>query len=149
MNEKKNLASIAKKRSGRPKKTDESITQTKSNKNDFEEKAKKKVEELLGSIEMTPQEKKQVESKISKEELGGVQWLTEQVNLLTKENEKLKQEIKFTTLNKDRETNELKNKVKIFFNDIQTYFQKWGGSLVVRHKEFNQKMYNLFPFLND
>lgn len=143
---KKNVISIAKKT-----KTKEDTNKNISSDsiNDFEIKAKKKVEELLSNIELTPQQKKQAENQISKEELGGIDWLTEQVNLLTKEKEKIKKEYLGVIMKKDKELNEIKNNIKIYFNDLLIYIHKWNGKILYEEKKFKAKMFNLFPFLKN
>ncbi len=138
---KKSAASIAKKSKGRPKKEEKTISG-----DDFEKKAKKKIEELLGSIALTPQEKKQAENKISKENFGGIEWLSEQVNLLTKENEKLKKEVNETKSGENKELSELRNEVISFYLELQTYFNKWGR-VEIKEPEFSVKMIKMFPFL--
>lgn len=142
---KKSAISIAKK----TKKTDTNKNISSENINDFEIKAKKKVEELLSNIELTPQQKKQAENQISKEELGGIDWLTEQVNLLTKEKEKIKKEYLGIIMKKDKELNEIKNNLKIYFNDLLIYIHKWDGKISYEEKKFKAKMFNLFPFLKN
>lgn len=141
---KKTAVKIAKKGKPQTKKTDE----PKKNLGAFEVKAKKKVEELLGSLDLTSQEKKLAESKISKEELGGIEWLSEQVDVLSKENEKLKKELNQISSKTSSEERAIQNNVKLFFNEIQLYFKRWGTNEMRIHKnQFNKKMYYLFPFL--
>jgi uncharacterized small protein (DUF1192 family) len=148
MNAKKNIASIAKKGRGRPPKT-EVPKEKNQNLESFEVKAKKKIEDLLGNIELTPQEKKQAETKISKEELGGIDWLSEQVDLLSKENQTLREQLKKVDFENNGEVSELKNKIKMFYNEIHIYFNKWGGKVTLNKKEFSSKFIKLFPFLNE
>lgn len=146
---KKNIASIAKKnkttvKEKQPEKKNEDVS-----KESFEIKAKKKIEDLLGNIELTPQEKRVAENKISKEELGGIDWLSEQLDLLTKENQSLKKEINQEKFNSNKELIDLKNKIRVFYNEIQIYFNKWGGKVTLNKNEFSLKFKKLFPFLTE
>lgn len=114
---------------------------------DFQELAKQKIDELLNSIELTPTEKKEAQNVISKEEMGGINWLSEQVDVLTKENQKLKNEIVKVKQTQNAELADIKNKITIFYNDIHFYFNKWGGRITLNQKEFSDKFIKLFPFL--
>ena len=142
----KNMASIAKKTTrGRPKSVEQTNKSEISNE-DYKAKAREKIDELLGDIELTPQERKKINEEISKEEMGGINWLSEQVDLLTKENEKLKSEISKTRGLSSKESMELKNKIIEFFSEFQTYYLKWG-KLHVDPPSFMNKMIKIFPFL--
>ena len=148
MGTKKNMASIAKKSGDKSSKN--KVPENKEIINDsFEVKAKKKIDDLLGSIQLTPQEKKEVETKISKEELGGIDWLSEQLDLLTQENKSLKDKLSKAGFDENKELIDVKNKIKIFYNEIQIYFNKWGNKVTLNKKEFNLKFLKLFPFLNE
>lgn len=153
---KKNVASIAKKRS-RPKNTEVSQksdvaikTEVTKQEDDasFRDKAKRKAEELLGDITyLNPKEKKDVQKRISSEELGGVEWLSEQLDLLSKENENLKNSIKKSQLLSEKKYVELKNDVISFFIEFYTYHKKWGKSFKVDPPKFINKLIKTFPFL--
>jgi len=148
---KKNVAAIAKKR-GRPKgdvtTKKENITTKKNNDISFRDKAKKKAEELLGDINyLSPQEKKDVEKRISSEEMGGVEWLSEQLDLLSTENEELKKHIETFKSSTDKKYVELKNDVISFFIEFHTYHKKWGNRFKVDPPKFIEKLVKTFPFL--
>lgn len=142
----KNMASVAKKTTrGRPKNVKETNNPQITNE-DYKAKAKEKINELLGDINLTTQERKKIDEEISKEEMGGINWLSEQVDLLTKENERLKSELDKLKMLSTKESMELKNRIIEFFTEFQTYYLKWGN-LYIDPPSFMKKMVKTFPFL--
>jgi len=159
---KKNVAGIAKKSRGASKTKKKEETTPKVNQDDkslemtkdYKDKAKERIDELMRDIDLNPQERKKATEKITKEEMGGIEWLSEQVDKLSKTNERLLKENldlkkvkQDTTKDNTKEYVELKNSVITFFNEFQTYYFKWGSKMVIEPEKFIQKMVKDFPFL--
>lgn len=155
---KKNVTSIAKKGKAKSKTTNVKTTNKQQKKepvNNFEKKAKEKIDNLIANIEFSPEEKKTAESKISKEEMGGIDWLSEQVDMLYRENEKLKKELTKREENpyvhKPIENEDIKIK-ETLLNEF-LYLQKlWNDpnyNLVIEPKSFILRLVKLFPYLKD
>lgn len=133
-------------------------------------KAKQKVEELLSDVEFLPKSEEAetvvetvVETKTSNE---GVEWLEEQVNLLTEENSALKIELQQAKDDYGRLFNDFQNKgtsnpandvvshnVLVLFNELQNNFMgnnqqrtQWTS---VQISHILKQMLVLFPFTKD
>ena len=144
MAKKSKVASIAKRGVGSSK----AKTYKKNNKPEggFEEKVREKVNDLLDNFDLEPEEIKSAKTKISREELGGIDWLSEQVDLLTKRNNVLENTIKKMRGEKEGGELKIKNDVIDFFNEFQYYYHNWSNFQVIP-KEFIKKMVKHFPFL--
>lgn len=150
MKTKKRAVSIAKR--GKKKEVENTekkskIAETKEDSLDmYKLKAKEKIDELLGGMDLSFENKKDVEDKISKEELGGIEWLSDQVDRLVKENADLKKEIEM--LKSSGGEKELEKTVISFFRELQDYYWKFP-SFKINEDAFISKMVVTFPFLKN
>jgi hypothetical protein len=136
-------------------------------------KAKQTVNELLQDVKILPSnDDKLLEiENDSKENNGGNEWLSEQVDVLTQENEKLRQETEIAKEDYARifaENQRLKNnlgvvdegaiKIKIIelFNELQNNYISMGvnpmtntPNFVIYFPAFLERMVMFFPFLGD
>lgn len=163
---KKNVIGLAKKTNNKlvdVESKDELIEIT----DDRDAKVKKKVAELLEGIELTPKQKEEI-IELDTEHKQGVEWLEEQVALLSESNEKLRQELadskedykKIFEENQDLKKGVVisddivKNNVIKLFNEIQENYFKMGKNaqgqpnLVLPPVAFMNRMIMFFSFLN-
>ncbi len=130
-------------------------------------KAKAKVEELLEDIQLTPEKKEEKEDLLildeTPEEPKGVEWLEEQLSLLTQDNDRLKAEndvlvgenMQFRAGDNPR-NEEVTVKVVELFEELQTNHMRMGvppgskvGNFRIYCPGFLDRMITFFPFLND
>lgn len=129
-------------------------------------KAKKKVEELLQDVdlEIINKEEKNVLDEHSSENGQGIEWLTEQVGLLSEQNENLRNELAqakddysrllqdFQNKNGNNNVNEtILQNMLILFNELQNNFlginaekTSWTTASI---PHMLKKMLSMFPFL--
>jgi hypothetical protein len=135
-------------------------------------KAKEKVGELLKDIKLTPTNEDDLLeiSMPSKNDEDGVKWLTDQVAVLSEENEKLRLDAEFYQENYQKILNEnqqiksgagivddstVKLKVLELFNELQNNYMSMGFSpsgesnFRVIFPAFLERMVVFFPFLGD
>lgn len=121
-------------------------------------KAKKRVEELLQDVSLSPQKKEDNQKPQKKE---GIEWLEEQVDLLSKDRESLRKELaqskedyeKMFNDNQRLKTNPSKSDVNNIeltvirlFNEIQTNYRNIPN-LIIEGRAFMEIMVKYFPFL--
>jgi hypothetical protein len=153
--QKKSVAQLAKKTKTPVKKTTppRSRKKTTPEPDSSEEKTKKKVEELLGDINLDIHPSK--EEKKTKEEVSSHEWLSEQVTKLSDENERLRAELKRygdNTLSQQKKLSRgddmVKNNVLTLYNEFLKQ-KRLRGAFKVNSTYLMPKMVDLFPFLRE
>jgi hypothetical protein len=133
-------------------------------------KAKAKVSELLEGVDLVPKKEDElleVESeRVSGELQAGNEWLEEQVQRLTEENEKLKSEIELSKEDyakmfqsyQQLKNNpsiqseggaELKIRVGQLFNELQAQYLSLGANFYIHPPSFLLRLIKFFPFLEN
>jgi|LSQX01.3.fsa_nt_gb hypothetical protein len=117
-------------------------------------KAKQKVEELLQDIKLTPDDKKIEETKEVK---NGVNWLEEQIEILTEKNAILEKEAKEakenykklleSSQNVSQSNPQTDTKVLELFDELQNGYLRFGNNFIVYFPAFLNRMVLFFPFL--
>jgi hypothetical protein len=179
MNNKKNLASLAKKtkkpvetsvegekKRGRPAKsvttkTIEDVVEKPQVVETSETKAMNKINNLLSDIDLIkpskPKEKEIVDVVV---EDNGVDWLGDELDRVTQENNELKVELKKTrealnmALNNGGGGNNasdviVKKKVIELFTELQHNYMTLGSNLVINPPNFIARLVRFFPFLEE
>lgn len=116
-------------------------------------KAKQKVEELLKDSTFT--QPKEDDLIILDEEPKGIDWLQEQVALLSQQVETLKKDLaKAKTENAKGDEGEIKKGIGVLFEELQTNYIKMGrnpntgiSNLVIPPVAFMNRLIMFFPFL--
>ena len=123
-------------------------------------KAKKRVEELLQDVSLSPQKNEDKQKPQKKE---GIEWLEEQVELLSNDRENLRKELaqskddyeKIFNENQRIKTNPSKsdsNNIELtvirLFNKVQTNYHNIPN-LVLEGRQFMLEMIKFFPFLKN
>lgn len=129
-------------------------------------KTKKKVEELLKDVELTPK-KDDEPLEINTKSKGDVEWLGEQVSKLSEENEKLRSEAALAkedynkifadfqqlkkgdgiVLTNTIDDSALKTKITQLFGEIQANYLSMGRNFVIVPAAFLNRLILFFPFL--
>lgn len=155
MTTKKNLTSLAKGRAKAKTTVAKKNEEVKKTADDRDLKAKQKVEELLQDIKLTKEEEKKIEKV---EDKKGVEWLEEQLEILTDRNAVLENEAKEakenyeklyqSTQNKPQSSNSnTDTKVLELFDELQNGYMKYGNNFIVYFPAFLNRMILFFPFL--
>lgn len=159
---KKNMASLAKGKvqpNAQPKKTVKTIVEPKkeiiSVEDERNAKVKKKVEELLIEVDLTTNQNKNVNKDDEIIEIvdeQGVDWLREQITLLSEANEDLREKLANKNDGVDKS---IKMNVIGLFNEIQDNYIKMGKNmygqpnLILNPNQFIDRMMVFFPFLKE
>jgi hypothetical protein len=129
-------------------------------------KAKQRVEELLSGVELTPKKEELLELE-SEEPKEGVDWLEEQVSLLSEQNEHLRSELSVTKADYAKLFDDMqrlksggnvddgtKTKVVELFNELQNAHLTMGynpstnaPNLIIAPVAFMNRLIMFFPFL--
>lgn len=130
-------------------------------------KAKAKVEELLKDSELLAPPKEEELIEIGHEEpIHGVDWLEEQFQKLSEENERVKSELALSKEDYQRlfqqyqqsrgsvsqmtdsaEIGEIKTRVTMLFNELQQQQLSLGANFFIHPPSFLLRMIKFFPFL--
>lgn len=148
---KKNVINLAKKSTANNKKNNSNKDDSKliELEDDRDIMVKKKVEELLGDIDLTNKQKEEV-NKIGDKHEVGIKWLKDQMSDLSKENDKLRKEL---AESKSSKGDNVKTNVIKLFNEIQENYIKMGknsygrSNLVIPPLAFMNRLIIFFPFL--
>lgn len=155
MTTKKNLTSLAKGKAKAKTTVAKKKEEAKKTADDRDLKAKQKVEELLQDIKLTKEEEKKIEKV---EDKKGVEWLEEQLEILTERNAVLENEAKEakenyeklyqSTQNKPQSNNSnTDTKVLELFDELQNGYMRYGSNFIVYFPAFLNRMVLFFPFL--
>lgn len=132
-------------------------------------KAKQKVRELLKDVNLKPETKEEIfeleQEKSEKPDEKSIEWLQEQVSLLSEECERLKTELKIVNENYAKiftEYQKLKNSSTIvgndanikmnlirIFNELQSNHLSLGNNFIIYPVAFMNRLIMFFPFLNE
>lgn len=154
---KSSVTQLAKKKRGpgRPPKTTQTKTETvKKTTPDPMEVARQKAEKLMNDLELTETTKKEevVETKkaeVEEVDNNSIEWLQEQLELLSNENEVLKVELKKLSQSTNQGDSMVKNNVIKYFTDYLKYRKTQSTDVVITHSNYVAKMVKLFPFLRE
>jgi len=135
-------------------------------KNYLEKKAQEKVDEVLREIDSITEKKtesyvnnsnKISENKISENKIDGIEWLQEQIELLSNENEQLKNQIDIL-INKQNlpllnnsidDSSLLKENIIKLFNELQSHHLRLGENFIIYPIGFMKRLIKFFPFLEE
>ena len=159
---KNDVVSLAKKTSTKKTVAKSATKKTTAKKSAAEErdlKAKKTVEKLLEDSPITTLDKKEelLEFDESSQEPNGIEWLEEQVTLLTQKNKALNLELNTIQLKQNTDVSigndDVKKIVIKLFNELQENYIKMGvdkqgmGNFRIYTPGFLNRMIKFFPFL--
>ena len=115
------------------------------------QKAKEKVTELLQDVDLTLEKKDELLELDETPEAGdanSVEWLQEQVTLLTQANEQLKSDLEAAQIGAPASGgDDVSKNVVLLFNELQENYGRMGGNFRVYFPAFLNRMIRFFPFL--